>query len=222
MVRAHARPHRLVAADRMDAVVGMTSRGSALEVEGERQASALLYERLPACCFKQPRGRLSLWSGPLRIGSLQYMGETPATCEDTGTSGLPVHRLFCPKCGSPICRRWRRPMAVALSAPVADVCFWPPWPWLSIPRRPMTPSAPSGFNGVKIDRCGLRQRELPSRPRHRREIAHESRRTAPCWVLLRQSAFHPDGRAGRHGLLPLRVVSTLVGKSGQRFHHVAA
>jgi hypothetical protein len=35
-------------------------------------------------------------------GSLQYIGDLPATFEDLGASGLPVHRRFCNKCGSPI------------------------------------------------------------------------------------------------------------------------
>src|SRR5688572_32795364 len=35
-------------------------------------------------------------------GSLEFSGETPATYVDTGTSGLPVYRRFCGKCGSPL------------------------------------------------------------------------------------------------------------------------
>ena len=35
-------------------------------------------------------------------GSLEYLGDVPATYEDRGSSGLPVHRRFCAKCGSPI------------------------------------------------------------------------------------------------------------------------
>lgn len=35
-------------------------------------------------------------------GSLQFSGDVPATYEDRGSSGQPVHRRFCAKCGSPI------------------------------------------------------------------------------------------------------------------------
>lgn len=35
-------------------------------------------------------------------GALELSGDTPATFHDTGTSGLPVERRFCAKCGSPI------------------------------------------------------------------------------------------------------------------------
>ena len=35
-------------------------------------------------------------------GSIQYEGASLATYEDTGSSGQPVLRQFCPKCGSPI------------------------------------------------------------------------------------------------------------------------
>jgi hypothetical protein len=35
-------------------------------------------------------------------GSLEFTGDAPATYVDTGTSGMPVHRRFCGKCGSPL------------------------------------------------------------------------------------------------------------------------
>ena len=35
-------------------------------------------------------------------GTLEFSGDQPATYHDTGSSGLPVLRRFCPKCGSPI------------------------------------------------------------------------------------------------------------------------
>ena len=35
-------------------------------------------------------------------GSLEFSGDQPATFDDAGSSGLPVLRHFCSKCGSPI------------------------------------------------------------------------------------------------------------------------
>jgi hypothetical protein len=35
-------------------------------------------------------------------GTLEFSGDQPATYHDTGSSGLPVLRRFCSKCGSPI------------------------------------------------------------------------------------------------------------------------
>ena len=35
-------------------------------------------------------------------GTLEFSGDQPATYHDTGSSGLPVLRHFCSKCGSPI------------------------------------------------------------------------------------------------------------------------
>ena len=52
-------------------------------------------------CQRQSGAAFSINVG-IPKGSLQYTGETPATYEDTGTSGLPVHRRFCATCGSPI------------------------------------------------------------------------------------------------------------------------
>jgi hypothetical protein len=35
-------------------------------------------------------------------GSLELSGDSPATYDDKGTSGMTVHRRFCGKCGSPL------------------------------------------------------------------------------------------------------------------------
>lgn len=35
-------------------------------------------------------------------GSLEFPGSKPAIYQDTGSSGMPVYRHFCPGCGSPI------------------------------------------------------------------------------------------------------------------------
>ena len=52
-------------------------------------------------CQRQSGSAFSVNVG-IPKGSLQYTGDIPATFEDKGTSGQPVHRRFCNKCGSPI------------------------------------------------------------------------------------------------------------------------
>ena len=52
-------------------------------------------------CQKQSGSAFSVNVG-IAKGSLKFTGDQPATYEDKGASGLPVHRLFCSKCGSPI------------------------------------------------------------------------------------------------------------------------
>jgi hypothetical protein len=52
-------------------------------------------------CQRQSGSAFSVNVG-IPKGSLQYTGDFPATFEDIGGSGLPVHRRFCNKCGSPI------------------------------------------------------------------------------------------------------------------------
>jgi hypothetical protein len=52
-------------------------------------------------CQRQSGSAFSVNVG-IPKGSLQYSGDVPATYEDTGASGKPVHRRFCSKCGSPI------------------------------------------------------------------------------------------------------------------------
>lgn len=52
-------------------------------------------------CQRQSGGAFSVNVGIPR-GSLEFLGETPATYEDFGDSGMAVHRHFCGKCGSPI------------------------------------------------------------------------------------------------------------------------
>ena len=52
-------------------------------------------------CQRQSGGAFSI-NVAIPKGSLRYLGDTPATYEDTGSSGMPVHRRFCSKCGSPI------------------------------------------------------------------------------------------------------------------------
>lgn len=39
----------------------------------------------------------------VKKGSIKFTHGQPTVYEDTGESGLPVHRKFCNKCGSPIC-----------------------------------------------------------------------------------------------------------------------
>lgn len=52
-------------------------------------------------CQRQSGAAYSVNVG-IAKGSLQFSGDLPATYEDRGSSGLPVHRRFCAKCGSPI------------------------------------------------------------------------------------------------------------------------
>ncbi|WP_088279823.1 GFA family protein [Ideonella sp. A 288] len=52
-------------------------------------------------CQRQSGGAFSVNIGIPR-GSLKFTAGTPATFEDQGDSGLPVHRHFCARCGSPI------------------------------------------------------------------------------------------------------------------------
>lgn len=52
-------------------------------------------------CQRQTGTSFSILLG-LPKGSLELTGDTPATFHDTGTSGLPVQRRFCARCGSPI------------------------------------------------------------------------------------------------------------------------
>jgi hypothetical protein len=64
--------------------------------------------RLPVNLGIGPEDGESTSGGPYSVmlalprGSLEFSGETPATYVDTGTSGLPVYRRFCGKCGSPL------------------------------------------------------------------------------------------------------------------------
>lgn len=55
-------------------------------------------------CTRCQRQSGSAFSVNLGIpkGSLKFTGDQPTVFEDKGASGLPVHRLFCNKCGSPI------------------------------------------------------------------------------------------------------------------------
>ncbi|MCU0969754.1 MAG: GFA family protein [Rubrivivax sp.] len=52
-------------------------------------------------CQKQSGGAFSV-NVAMPKGSLAFTGGPTAVYEDTGTSGLPVHRHFCAACGSPI------------------------------------------------------------------------------------------------------------------------
>lgn len=52
-------------------------------------------------CQRQSGSAFSVNVG-IPKGSLKFTAGTPATYEDQGDSGLPVHRVFCSKCGSPI------------------------------------------------------------------------------------------------------------------------
>ena len=52
-------------------------------------------------CQRQSGGAYSVNVG-IAKGSLQFSGDQPTTYEDRGSSGLPVHRRFCARCGSPI------------------------------------------------------------------------------------------------------------------------
>lgn len=52
-------------------------------------------------CQRQSGSAFSVNVG-IPKGSLEYTGDLPATYQDKGSSGLPVHRRFCAKCGSPI------------------------------------------------------------------------------------------------------------------------
>lgn len=52
-------------------------------------------------CQRQSGAAYSVNVG-IAKGSLQFSGDIPATYEDRGSSGRPVHRRFCAKCGSPI------------------------------------------------------------------------------------------------------------------------
>jgi len=53
-------------------------------------------------CQRQSGSAFSVNVG-IPKGSLQFSGDVPATCEDKGASGQPVHRRrFCSKCASPI------------------------------------------------------------------------------------------------------------------------
>jgi hypothetical protein len=52
-------------------------------------------------CQKQSGSAFSMLVGVPK-GSLTFTGEPMAEYRDTGDSGLPVVRRFCPKCGSPI------------------------------------------------------------------------------------------------------------------------
>ncbi len=52
-------------------------------------------------CQRQSGGAFSVNIGIPR-GSLKFTAGATATFEDKGDSGLPVHRHFCARCGSPI------------------------------------------------------------------------------------------------------------------------
>ena len=52
-------------------------------------------------CQRQSGSAFSVNVG-IPKGSLKFTHGAPATYEDKGSSGLPVHRMFCGKCGSPI------------------------------------------------------------------------------------------------------------------------
>jgi len=104
-------------------------------------------------CQRQSGGAFSVNIG-IPKGSLRYLGEVPATYEDTGSSGLPVHRRFCNKCGSPIVSEidatptldWLK--AGTLDDPSwvqAQVSIWcsSGQPWVTLPEEmPKFPTSP--------------------------------------------------------------------------------
>jgi len=104
-------------------------------------------------CRRQSGGAFSVNVG-IPKGSLQLTSGRPATLEDKGDSGLPVHRRFCAACGSPIVSEVEAtPTIDWLKAGTLDDTSWVQpqasvWyrlvqPWVKLPETmPQFPTSP--------------------------------------------------------------------------------